>query len=419
MTNVKLKYFLIFLFIAVLVLRINLFLETILLFGDWIRIFFNEGSSALNLLNTSFWDNLLAITIFLAVFILIVAFSKKYKFLNLRLDFTGGFLSVLLFILLFAPILKTSDPDFQYSISSAKLLPPLSSKKIILLSSEVEYENQTERFIQERNLLLKSFSQTEAKLMTADSVHHKVKVSAFVGGKVLEFANESILDEYSKTFLFGTDQFGRDIYSRIIYGARVSLFIGFGSVALSFILGFGFGFVSGFYGGITDKFLNRVAEMFLAFPLIFLIILITAFFGNSLFVVILALGFSGWMSLFKIIRGEVINLKNKDFIISSKMIGFSELYILKSEMLPLLLSPLIVNLVLQYGNVILAESALSYLGLGIGNHYPSWGAMIENGQYYLSKAWWISLFPSVFLFFTLLMSNSIGKKLEYKFSGIK
>ena len=122
------------------------------------------------------------------------------------------------------------------------------------------------------------------------------------------------------------------------------------------------------------------------------------------------------MSLFKIVRGEVISLKNKDYFISAKLIGLSKTKLLFKEVVPVILPPVIVNLVFQYANVILAEAALSYLGLGTGNLYPSWGAMIEAGQNYLSQAWWMIFFPGLILFLTLYTANNIGKELNIYFN---
>lgn len=215
--------------------------------------------------------------------------------------------------------------------------------------------------------------------------------------------------------MFGTDEYGRDIFSRLIYGTRLSLFVGFGAVFISFIVGLVLGFIAGYFGGLVDTIINRIADIFLSFPTIFLIILIVGLFGNSVLTIITILGFAGWMSLFKIVRNETASIKNKDFINTSKLLGFSNFHILLREMLPVMMPSIIVNLVLLYGAVIIAESALSYLGLGLGNNYPSWGAMIEAGQYYLSKAWWISFFPCLFLFITLFTANQLGKRFGASF----
>jgi peptide/nickel transport system permease protein len=135
-------------------------------------------------------------------------------------------------------------------------------------------------------------------------------------------------------------------------------------------------------------------------------------FGNSLLTVIVVLGLSGWMSLFKIVKSEVLSVKNKDYITSVVIMGLPKRKILINEILPVIMIPLIVNIIFQFSNVILAESALSYLGLGTGNSYPSWGAMIESGQQYITKAWWMILFPGLILIFTLFSANNLGKKLN-------
>ena len=178
------------------------------------------------------------------------------------------------------------------------------------------------------------------------------------------------------------------------------------------IIGLSFGFIAGFKGGLVDVIFSRMTDLFLAFPIIYLIILILAMFGNSLLSVIVVLGLSGWMSLFKIVKSEVLSAKNKDYITTAGMLGMAKRNILTKEILPVILIPLIVNIIFQFSNVILAESALSYLGLGSGSSYPSWGAMIESGQQYITKAWWMLLFPGMILIFTIFSVNDFGKRLN-------
>ena len=156
--------------------------------------------------------------------------------------------------------------------------------------------------------------------------------------------------------------------------------------------------------------------MFLAFPIIFFVVLILALFGSSTISVIIVLGLSGWMSLFKIVKAEVINIKTKDYFLTAKMIGLSKTKLLTKEILPVIMIPVTVNIIFLYGNVILAESALSYLGLGVSSEYPSWGKMIEAGQEYMHHAWWLILFPGLMLIITLLTANSIGRRINIYFN---
>jgi len=215
-------------------------------------------------------------------------------------------------------------------------------------------------------------------------------------------------------FILGSDQFGRDVLTRLIYGARISLMVGFGSVIISLIIGLTFGFLAGYGGGLPDAVFSRFTDMLLSFPIIFLVVLILALFGNSLLSVIVVLGFSSWMSLFKVVKTEVLSIKEKNYFVSSKLLGLSKKQLLFNEVLPVIIVPIIVNVIFQFGNVIIAESALSYLGLGLGNNYPSWGSMIQSGQEYLSLAWWMIFSPGITLIFTLLSANSFGISLSRK-----
>ena len=379
----------------------------------------------MNIIDSEFAD--LAISVFLIIIVpLIIVYIRNRniiaaKGLNRKPNFSSFTVIILLSFFIFAPLITNSNPNFQKDIGVTKLLPPLSSVDIIVLKKDKDNDkNYLSSFLLLKNEIVKnSFNKN---LIFADSIKLGKPIIYYQKGKAkeislnrLQFENNQPKIE-SKNFLLGTDEYGRDIFSRLVYGARVSLFIGFGSVIISLILGLSLGFLAGYPGGLPDTILNRFTEVFLAFPVIFLIILIIALFGNSFFTVIIVLGFSGWMSLFKIVRGEIILLKRKEFFISAQMIGLTRYELLIKEILPVILAPTIINLVLLYGNVILAESALSYLGLGVGNNYPSWGAMIESGQAYIDKAWWMIFFPGMALIFTLLAANNIGKEINIHYN---
>jgi peptide/nickel transport system permease protein len=158
--------------------------------------------------------------------------------------------------------------------------------------------------------------------------------------------------------------------------------------------------------------------LFLSFPAIFLVVLIIALFGSNIISIIVVLGFSGWMSLFKVAKSEMLSIKNKEFYVSAKLIGLKNIKLLVREILPAIIIPVSVNLIFQLGNVILAESALSYLGLGTGSEYPSWGAMIEAGQKYITQSWWLIFIPGLILIISLLSINEIGRKINNQLSPV-
>lgn len=416
-SKIKIWHFLVALFAAILLLRFNNVIELISILFLYVRLIIGSPSTAFKLFDITILDYFLAVLVLLSIPVFTLILRNRIRVLKSKLEFVFGIIIVLVVTALLAPIISTSNPKFQYDIANAKLLPPLSTKKIITLSPKFSEDNSlTERFIEAFRSYHSETKNEEAFIV--DDIQIDDTVTLIQGNKTKEIKKEYLSENNleikttSRFFILGTDEFSRDIFSRIIYGARLSLFIGIASVIISLIVGLTLGFLSGFTGGVTDTIFNRTTEMFLAFPMIFLIILIVALFGNSLIVVVLVLGLSGWMSLFKIVRSEVISLREKDFIVTSKMLGYSKSKILIKEMFPLLMAPIVTNLVLQFSNVIIAESALSYLGLGLGNNYASWGSMIEAGQYYLTSAWWMSFSPCGFLILTVISINILGNKME-------
>ncbi len=417
--TLKIWHLIIGLCLILLLIRLNRVINSYILLIEYIGLFFSNYTFAVNQLSLSLIDPL--ISALMIVFLPIFLFLKRNKIsiLSSRLNFTAVVLIILTIFFIFAPFVADSNPDFQKNLSVTRLLPPLSVVKVIHLKDKGKTTlNDIGKFITQKKLVVKNIF--NESIIFADSVHVDLGVIYFQKGFSTKISNKKLQFKNgkpyitSRMFILGTDELGRDIYSRLVYGARVSLFVGLGSVVISLLLGLSLGFLAGYIGGIIDTIISRFTDMFMAFPIIFLIILILAFFGNSLLSIIIVLGFSGWMSLFKIVRGEVISLKTKDFFISAKLIGLPKRNLLLKEILPLILAPVIVNLVFQYGNVILAEAALSFLGLGTGNLYPSWGAMIAAGQNYLSQAWWMIFFPGITLFFTLYVANNLGKEINVK-----
>jgi peptide/nickel transport system permease protein len=209
-------------------------------------------------------------------------------------------------------------------------------------------------------------------------------------------------------YLLGTDHLGRDLVSRIIYGSRVSLVVGFAAVAIGGALGIALGMAAGFLGGQTDEVIMAVADMQLAFPTILFAIAIIAVLGPSFINLVIVIGISGWVTYARIARGQVLSVREKEFVEAIRAQGGSQWRIVWRHILPNILSPLIVVATLDLARTIILESTLSFLGLGIQPPTPSWGGMLSDGREYLLSAWWIATFPGVALMLTALSFNRLG-----------
>jgi len=213
----------------------------------------------------------------------------------------------------------------------------------------------------------------------------------------------------------GNDQLGRDILSRIVYGARVTLAVGAIAVILGGVFGLFLGLISGYFGGWTDRIIMRVVDMQLAFPLMLLALTIVAVMGPSLRNLIVVLALTSWVRYARIVRGEVLSLREREFVISARAAGASSFRILWRHVLPNVMTPAIVVGTLELARVIILESALSFLGLGIPPPNPSWGRMLAEGRNYLATAWWIATVPGVAILLTVLSINLVGDWLRDTF----
>jgi len=214
--------------------------------------------------------------------------------------------------------------------------------------------------------------------------------------------------EGSFDHLLGTDHLGRDILSRIIVGARMSMFVAFTSSFIGMFIGVSLGLMCGYYLGILDNVIMRIIDVQLAFPVILLVIAMIAAMGQGLINLILALGITSWIRYARIVRGETLSVKNRDFILAIQALGANEFRILTFHVLPNVTPSIIVMLTFELARVIISEAALSFLGLGVPLDIPSWGGMLSEGRNYLATSWWLSTFPGVTIVITVLGINIFG-----------
>ena len=220
---------------------------------------------------------------------------------------------------------------------------------------------------------------------------------------------KKMLEDPSSRHLLGTDQLGRDVMSRMIYGARVSLAVGFVSVGIATAIGLMLGSVAGYKGGFFDASIMRLVDLMLVFPSFFLLLAVLAFLQPSIWTIMSVIGLTSWMRVARLVRAEFLTLKEREFVLASHAIGARGFRIIWRHILPNAMAPVLVAMTLGIPHAILTESGLSFLGLGVQPPYATWGNILNEGKDAIEIAWWLSFYPGLAILLTVLAYNLFGE----------
>ena len=220
---------------------------------------------------------------------------------------------------------------------------------------------------------------------------------------------KKILDPPSRTHLLGTDQLGRDVFSRMLYGSRVSLAVGFVSVGIAAAIGIVLGSLAGYNGGMVDGFVMRLVDLMLVFPRFFLLLAVLAFLTPSIWTIMAVIGLTGWMGVTRLVRAEFLSLKEREFVVWSQNVGATGYRIIWRHILPNALAPVLVAMTLGIPAAILTESGLSFLGIGVPPPHATWGNILNEGKETIEIGWWLSVYPGLAILVTVLSYNLLGE----------
>jgi peptide/nickel transport system permease protein len=346
----------------------------------------------------------------------------------------GLFLVGILYSVAFlAPLLAPLQPNSFETGTVTQYLPPCSTAEALQFKEDrsgspdlragIARSSFPEALLALRRINRALTDDGTGSLLFVDAWHIESASVIATGGQNVETVRISDLvsDDparflTTRFYLLGTDSYGRDIFSRLVHGSRISLALGLIAVLLSVSLGSMVGLSAGYFGRVADRLLMRFVDMLLAFPTLFLILIIVSLFEHvpvpRILLIVSVLGFTSWMGVARLVRAEVLTVREREYVLAARAIGASTLSILLRHILPNILTPVIVNATLRIGGIILVEAALSFLNLGVQPPTASWGSMIYDGKDALSNAWWISTLPGLAIVVTVVSFNLIGDGLR-------
>jgi len=223
---------------------------------------------------------------------------------------------------------------------------------------------------------------------------------------------DDTLQQPSKKHWLGTDENGRDVTARMIYGAQVSLKVGFVAVGISLLIGVYLGSLAGYYGGWVDNLISRFIEIMMCFPFFFLVLAVMAFLEPGINKIMVVIGITSWTGMARLVRGEFLKIKNEEYVMAAKALGMSDFKIIFRHILPNAIAPVLVSATFGVASAVLVESALTFLGFGVQIPTPSWGEILSQGERYLQIGWWLALFPGIAIFITVFAYNILGEGLR-------
>ncbi|MBI4597303.1 MAG: ABC transporter permease [Candidatus Omnitrophica bacterium] len=226
------------------------------------------------------------------------------------------------------------------------------------------------------------------------------------------------LEPPSMAHWLGTDQLGRDVMSRLMWGARISLLVGVIAVSIAVVVGTLLGACAGFFGGWVDAVLMRLVDTMLSIPTVFLLLAVIALVGPSIELIMVVIGLTSWMGVARLVRAELLSLKEREFVLAARVLGASSARLLCRHLLPNAIAPVLVAATLGVGGAILTESALSFLGLGVQPPTPSWGNILNEGRIALGIAWWLTVCPGLCILVTVLAFNLLGEGIRERISKV-